>query len=593
MDKINNIRHSLAHIMALAIKRLYVDVKFGIGPVTDTGFFYDFKFPKDAPGETDLEKVEEEMKKIIKEDVEFVAKEVSADEAKEIFKDQPYKLELINDLVKYGTTDFGEIKNLKANEAKKLKANFTTHAIGEFTDLCRGGHVKRTSDIDPDSFKLIKTAGAYWRGNEKNDQLVRIYGVAFENKKELKKHLVMLEEAKKRDHRVIGKQMDLFSQHKLSPGSIFWHPKGMIIWRELEKFIREKNDAYGYGEISTPIIVKKELYEISGHWDHYRENGFWFDVDKETYVLKSMNCPESTLVYSNTPRSYRDLPLRLAEPTGKLHRNELTGTLGGLFRLRQFTQDDAHVYCRPDQIESEISSLIKYTKELYEVFGLPISFNLATKPEKAMGDLDLWEKAESDLENVLKKSGIDYKTKSKDGTFYGPKIDIHAKDAIGREHQLATIQLDFQMPERFKLEYTDEKGEKQQPVMIHRAIFGSFERFIGVLIEHFAGVFPTWLAPLQVVLLPVSEKQKKYCLEVGKKLRKERIRERIETAEETLGKRIREAEMQKVPYILVMGEKEVADGTVNVRSRKSNSQETINLDKFVFQIKKEIEERSL
>jgi threonyl-tRNA synthetase len=582
MDKINNVRHSLAHIMALAIKRLYKDVKFGVGPVTDTGFFYDFGFGE-APSENDLEKIEEEMKKIIKEDLEFVGKEVSADEAREIFsakggsasggKDQPYKLELIADLEK--------------------EEKITTYTVGEFVDLCRGEHVKKTGDIKSDSFKLTNLAGAYWRGDEKNDQLIRIYGIAFENKKKLKEHLTILEEAKKRDHRVLGRQLDLFSQHKSSPGSIFWHPKGMIMWRELEKFIREKNDNYNYGEVSTPIIVKKELFETSGHWDHYREDGFWFDVDKETYVLKPMNCPEATLIYSGATRSYRDLPLRLAEPTGKLHRNELTGTLGGLFRLRQFTQDDAHVFCRPDQIEGEVSSLIKYTKELYEVFGLSISFNFATKPEKAMGSANLWKKAEKSLEDVLKKSGIDYEIKAKDGTFYGPKIDIHAKDAIGREHQLATIQLDFQMPERFELEYIDEKNKKQQPIMIHRAIFGSFERFMGVLIEHFAGAFPTWLAPVQVVLLPVSEKQKKYCLGIDETLKGEGIREEMESSDETLGKRIRKAEMQKVPYIIVVGEKEMNDGTINVRSRKDSSQSTVKLDKFVSQIKKEIKERSL
>ena len=573
MNNLDNIRHSLAHIMALAIKRLYRDVKFGVGPVTDTGFFYDFGFSGNKPGDSDLEKIEKEMKKIIKEDLEFVGKEVDTDEAKKVFKDQPYKLELIDDLEK--------------------EEKITTYTVGDFIDLCRGGHVKKTGDIDSTSFKLISLAGAYWRGDEKNDQLLRIYGVAFENKKKLKEHLAMLEEAKKRDHRIIGRQMDLFSQHKSSPGSIFWHPKGMIIWRELEKFIREKNDNYNYGEVSTPVMVKKELFETSGHWDHYRKNGFWFDVDKETYVLKPMNCPEATLIYSSATRSYRDLPLRLAEPTGKLHRNELTGTLGGLFRLRQFTQDDAHVFCRPDQIENEVSSLIKYSKELYEVFGLPISFNFATKPEKAMGSADLWKKAEKSLEDVLKKSGIDYEIKAKDGTFYGPKIDIHAKDAIGREHQLATIQLDFQMPERFELEYIDEKNKKQQPIMIHRAIFGSFERFIGVLIEHFAGAFPTWLAPVQVALLPVSEKQKKYCLEISETLKKEGIRKEIESSDETLGKRIRKAEMQKIPYILVVGEKEEKDKSINVRKRKDSSQESLGLETFIKMLKNEIDSRAL
>ncbi len=587
---IENIRHSLAHIMALAIKRLYKDVKFGVGPVTETGFYYDFEFSKDYPSEDDLEKIEKEMKKIIKENLKFEREEIEEKEAKEIFSDQPYKLELIENLIKYGTTDFEEIKK---SETKDQKPEITIYAVEDFIDLCRGGHVKKTGDVDLKSFKLIKTAGAYWRGDEKNQMLTRIYGVAFKNEKELKEHLDMIEKAKKRDHRILGKKLDLFSQHNVSPGSIFWHPKGMVLWSEVEKVIREKNKKYGYGEISTPTMVKKELFETSGHWEHYRENGFWFDVENQTYVLKPMNCPEGTLIYSNKIRSYRDLPLRLAEPTGKVYRNELTGTLGGLFRLRQFVQDDGHSFCRPNQIEEEVKDLINYTQEVYELFNLPISFKFATKPDKAMGNDSLWQKAEKSLEDVLKKLSIDYKVKEKDGAFYGPKIDIHAKDAIGRDHQLTTIQLDFQMPERFDLEYIDEKGEAKRPVMIHRAILGSFDRFLGVVIEHFAGNFPVWLSPVQIEVIPIGENFVSYAEKVKKELEEHDIRVQLSDSSDTLGKRIRQAELEKIPYILVVGEKEEKDNKVNVRSRKNDSQETIKTNEFVNKVKEEIEKRSL
>lgn len=565
------IRHSLAHLLGAAVLELYPGSKLAIGPAVDDGFYYDIDIAGTV-SDADLPRVEETMRAILKTWKSFEGREVSAAEAREVFKGNPFKEEIISELEQKGET-------------------ITLYTSGEFTDLCRGGHVENIKDIDPKGFKLSRLAGAYWRGSEKNPQLTRIYGLAFASKKDLDAHLAILEEAKKRDHRVLAQQLDLFSQHGIAPGAIFWHPKGMVLWRELEKFIREKNDYYGYGEISTPIMVKKELYETSGHWDHYREDGFWFDMDEETYVLKPMNCPEATVVFSHSLRSYRDLPIRLSEPTGRLHRNELKGVLGGLFRVRQFTQDDAHIFCRPEQIESEISTLLTYTKEVYETFGLPISFRFATKPEKAMGDPALWEKAEAALEGVLKHLGIIYDLKPGDGAFYGPKIDIHAKDAIGREHQVATIQLDFQMPERFKLEYHDADGTVRRPVMIHRAIFGSFERFLGVLIEHYAGAFPLWLAPVQAAIVTVSDKHHQWGTAVLHALRHAGVRAELHDQNETLGKKIRAAELQKIPYILIVGDKEVEAQGAAVRARARGDLGLMRIEDFVSQLKEEIAER--
>ena len=591
-----HLRHSLAHLLGAAVLELYPDSKLALGPSIENGFYYDIDAMSKI-SDDDLPKIEKKMREILKTWEVFEEIKTTADEAKQIFADNPYKLELINELEKTDqsiTIYYSGPKDKIPSLDELLKIENCKLKIG-FVDLCRGGHVVSAKAINPEAFKLSHIAGAYWRGDEKNPQLTRIYGLAFATKKELDEHLAMLEEAKKRDHRILAQRLDLFSQHNVSPGAIFWHPKGMVIWKELEKFIREKNDRYGYGEVQTPIMVKKSLYEISGHWDHYREDGFWFNVDEETFVLKPMNCPEATLIYAHVPASYRDLSIRLSEPTGRLHRNELKGVLGGLFRVRQFTQDDAHIFCRPDQIEEEVSTLLRYTKELYETFGLPTSFRFATKPDNAMGDSKLWEEAESSLEEVLKKLKLKYELKPKDGAFYGPKIDIQAKDAIGREHQLATIQLDFQMPERFKLEYVDGDGTPKRPVMIHRAIFGSFERFIAVLIEHYAGAFPVWLSPIQVTVLPITEKQNKWAESVHEKLKEAGIRTEVDMNNETLGKKIRQAELQKVPYLLIVGEKEVKAKAVAVRQRGGGRLPTgkqdidqVKLDKFVAKVKKEI-----
>lgn len=392
-----------------------------------------------------------------------------------------------------------------------------------------------------------------------------------------------------KDHREIGQALDLFSFHDVAPGTVFWHGKGMVIWRELEKYLREKLDTLGYQEVSTPVMVKKELFEKSGHWQHYRENMFTLNVDGETYVLKPMNCPESTLIYASRTRSYRDLPIRMSEITDRLHRKELSGTLGGLLRVRQMTQDDAHHYVRPDQIESEVSSLMELIKEFYSHFKMPLSFNLATRPENSMGDPKIWSKAEKDLESVLKKAGVKYEIKDKDGAFYGPKIDINATDSQNREWTIATIQLDFQMPEKFELEYIDEDGSKKRPVMIHRAIAGTFERFIGIITEHFAGAFPVWLSPIQAAILPISDNRNDWALEVKKKLDLEKIRTEIDLNSETLGKKIREAELKKIPYLLIIGEKEERAGAVAVRQRGGGDIGQMKIDEFVKKILKEIE----
>src|SRR3989344_1688447 len=588
-SKIEHLRHSLAHLLGAAVLDLCPGSKLAIGPAVEDGFYYDIDIPEKI-SDTDLPKIEEKMRELLKTWGSFELIEIDEKDAKKIFTDNLYKLELIEEIAQKKEPVTLYYSGPKAKIPTKSELLETKNYKPEtgFLDLCRGGHVENIKDIKPDAFKLSRLAGAYWRGDEKNPQLTRIYGYAFGAKQELDDYLEMLEEAKKRDHRLLAQQLDLFSQHDVAPGAIFWHPKGMILWKELEQFIRAKNEAYGYGEVSTPVMVKKELYETSGHWDHYRESGFWFDVDKETYVLKPMNCPEAALIYSHTLRSYRDLPIRLAEPTGKLHRNELKGVLGGLFRVRQFVQDDAHVFCRPEQIDQEISDLLRYTKELYATFGLPVNFKFATKPDKAMGDPALWTKAEAALESVLKKLNIEYQTKEKDGAFYGPKIDIHAKDAIGREHQVATIQLDFQMPERFKLEYHDADGSVKRPVMIHRAIFGSFERFLGVLIEHYAGAFPLWLAPVQVAVINISEKQQAYAEGIYHKLKHAGIRAELRNENESLGKKIRAAETQKIPYLFIVGDKEVEKESVAVRKHARGDAGVMAVDTAVAQIQEEI-----
>ena len=566
------LRHSLAHLLAAAVLELWPDAKPAIGPAIENGFYYDFDFPKPL-SDADLLKIESKMREILKDWDRFEGKEISKAEALKFFQDNAYKKELIEEI---------------AGKGEKI----TSYTSGNFTDLCRGRHVESAKKINPDAFKLTHLAGAYWRGSEKNKMLTRIYGLTFGTKKELDEHLKVLEEAGKRDHRELGKRLDLFSFHSIAPGGVFWHGKGMIVWRELEKFMRQNLDELGYEEISTPVMVKKEVFETSGHWQHFRKDMFSFEVEGETFVLKPMNCPESTYIFSSRVRSYKDLPLRLSEITDRLHRNELSGTLNGLFRVRQLSQDDAHIYCRPDQIEDEIKKLIDLAKKIYKQFNLPLTFKLATRPDKFMGDPLLWDKAEASLEKALKDSKLKYEVKPKDGAFYGPKIDVHINDALSRDWQVATIQLDFQMPERFKLEYTDKDGSAKRPVMIHRAIFGAFERFIGILIEHYAGAFPLWLSPVQTIVLPINDEVKKYAAQISEGMKKAGVRVETDSRNLTIGKKIREATMQKIPYQIIIGEKEAKSEKIAVRTREGKDLGQMKLDVFLKKILQEIKNKS-
>ncbi len=564
--------HSSAHLMAEAIEALFTGTKFGIGPAIEQGFYYDIDMNEHTLSPDDLAKIEEKMNELSKRDVPFIREEKSWEEAFAFFtkKKDSYKLELLDEL-----------------KGKTI----TLYHHGNFTDLCSGPHIPSTGRIK--AIKLLSAAGAYWRGSEKNKMLQRIYGITFPSQKELDEYIFRIEEAKRRDHRKLGKELELFVFHNIAPGAPFWLPKGMIIFRELEKFLREELDRNGYQEINTPILVKKDLWEQSGHWAHYRENMFLVENDETTYALKPMNCPESTYVYRNKIRSYKDLPLRYSE-IGRLHRNEISGALGGMFRVRQITMDDAHIYCRTDQILSEVNSLIDLVTRFYSIFGLKPIYNLSTRPDEAMGDIKLWEQAEESLKKALESKNITYNLKPKDGAFYGPKIDVQIEDAIGREWQIATIQIDFVMlPERFELEYIAEDGSRQRPVAIHRAIFGSFERFVGIITEHFAGAFPTWLSPVQAVILPITDALNDYAQQVFHALKNANVRIELDFRNEKVGFKIREWELKKVPYMLVIGEKEKSNHTVSIRQHKKGDIGANPLNDFIQKIVKEISEKAL
>ncbi len=564
--------HSSAHLMAEAVEYIFPGTKFGIGPPIEQGFYYDIDMGDHALTSDDLARIEEKMYEFAKRDVSYVRQEKLWDEAVTFFKKKgdPYKLELLD-----------ELRNEK----------ITFYRQGNFTDLCYGPHIPSTGRIK--AIKLLSVAGAYWRGDERNKMLQRIYGISFPSTKELDDYLFRLEEAKRRDHRKLGKELELFVFHSISPGAPFWLPKGMIVFRELEKFLRLELDKRGYQEISSPILVRKDLWERSGHWTHYKENMFFFETENTVYSLKPMNCPESTYVYADKVRSYRDLPLRFSE-IGRLHRNEVSGALGGMFRVRQITMDDAHIYCRPDQILEEINQLIGLISHFYSVFGLKPSYNLSTRPENGMGDPKLWESAERNLEDALVKNGINFRLKQKEGAFYGPKIDAEVEDALGRAWQVATIQLDFVMlPERFALEYIDADGSRKRPIAIHRAIFGSFERFIGILTEHFAGFFPTWLAPIQAVVLPITDAQLDYGRTVQEKLRSHDIRCALDERSEKIGYKIRDWETKKIPYMLVVGEKEKTSKEVAVRVHKRGDIGVWAVERFIERIREEIASKSL
>ncbi|MBE0467630.1 MAG: threonine--tRNA ligase, partial [Candidatus Desulforudis sp.] len=552
-------RHSTSHILAQAVKRLYPEARLAIGPAIADGFYYDFDVPRTFTPE-DLERIEREMEAIVAADLPFERFELPRDQALQLVRraGEEYKAELISGLGPDEVISF--------------------YRQGEFVDLCAGPHVPSTGRIK--AFKLLSVAGAYWRGDERNKMLQRIYGTSFPKASLLKDHLFRLEEAKRRDHRKLGVELDLFSVHESGPGFPFFHPKGMVLRNQLEDFWRHEHAKNGYQEIRTPIILRQELWERSGHWDHYKENMYFTSIDDENYAIKPMNCPGGILVYRSKLHSYRELPIRLGE-LGLVHRHELSGVLHGLMRVRCFTQDDAHIYCRPGQVEEEIVRIIDLTEYFYrEIFGFDYHVELSTKPEKAMGSDEVWELATNALRGALETRGLKYKVNEGDGAFYGPKIDFHLRDCLGRTWQCGTIQVDFLMPEKFELHYIGEDGERHRPVMIHRVIYGSLERFIAILTEHFAGAFPVWLAPVQARVFPITDRHGPYAREVTETLGRAGIRVEFDGRNEKVGYKIREAQVQKIPYMLVVGDRELESGTVAVRHRAEGDLGAMTLDAF-------------
>jgi threonyl-tRNA synthetase len=563
------LRHTAAHIMAQAVKRLYPDVKLAIGPSIENGFYYDFDADFPITPEM-LESIEKEMEKIVKEDYKLERFELSRDEAIKYMQDrnETYKVELIGDIPEGEAISF--------------------YKQGEFVDLCAGPHVPSIGKVK--AFKLLNVAGAYWRGNEKNKMLQRIYGTAFSKKSELEEYLNLLEEAKKRDHRKLGKELEIFAIMEEGPGFPFFLPKGMIIRNELENFWRQEHQKRGYKEIKTPIILNESLWHRSGHWDHYKENMYFTKIDEQDFAVKPMNCPGGILVYKSQMHSYRELPLRLGE-LGLVHRHEISGALHGLMRVRCFTQDDAHIFMLPSQIKDEVLGVINFIDYVYKLFGFEYHVELSTRPENSMGSDEDWEHATNSLIEALNSAGLEYKVNEGDGAFYGPKIDFHLKDCLGRTWQCGTIQLDFQMPERFDLYYIGEDGEKHRPVMIHRVIFGSIERFIGILIEHYAGAFPTWLAPVQVKILPVTDRANEYAKEIEEKLKEMNVRAESDLRNEKIGYKIREAQLQKVPYMIILGDKEVENRNISLRSRKEGDLGAMEFEAFAARIREEIDKK--
>ncbi len=563
------IRHSTAHLLAQAVKRLYPDAKFGVGPVIENGFYYDIEMTHTLVPE-DLDVIEREMKKIVSENFQVVRKEVTRVEASQMFEHDYLKLEL-----------------LEAIPAEEL---VTIYEQGEFIDLCRGPHVPSTNKLQ--QFKLMNISGAYWRGDSNNQMLQRIYGVAFATKEDMDEYFMFLEEAEKRNHRKLGKELELFMFSEEAPGMPFYLANGQIIRNELENFLRGLQTSYDYKEVRTPLMMNQRLWEQSGHWQHYKENMYFTQIDEQKFALKPMNCPGHMLIYKNDLHSYRDLPIRMAE-FGQVHRHEFSGALNGLLRVRTFCQDDAHIFVTPEQIEDEITLALQIIDRVYKVFGFEYEIELSTRPDDYMGELSLWDKAEQALENVLNRLNFPYKINEGDGAFYGPKIDIHIQDAIKRSHQCATVQLDFQLPEKFDLTYVNEDNEKVRPVVIHRAVFGSIDRFLGILIEHFGGAFPLWLAPKQVQIIGVSDVQTAYVQKVASELRQANIRVAIDGRNEKLGRKIRDAQLQKVPYIVVLGDQELENGTVTVRAYKQVGLKTMSFEEFAQQLQREVEGKQM
>jgi threonyl-tRNA synthetase len=586
-NNLNNLRHSAAHLLAAAVLRIWPDTKLTIGPAIESGFYYDFDF-KEPISDTDLPKIEKMMVKTLTDWSTFTHREVSEDEAREYYKDNPYKLELIDEIVSKGE-------------------KITFYKAGYFEDLCRGGHSENPKK-DIGAFKLLSIAGAYWRGNEKNPMLTRIYATAFPTQKELDEYLTMLEEARRRDHKKIGKELELFTFHETSPGMTYWLPKGVTLYNELYSFARSMYKKYGYTEVMTPQLNKKELYETSGHWSHYKDDMFVADMarldstgarqgEHEAFGIKPMNCPNAMVIFKSKTRSYNDLPLRLGD-TSLLHRYERSGTLNGLFRTRQFRQDDAHIFITNEQISEEFTQIMRMIEDMYAPFNLSYRLRFGTRPDKFMGEEKDWDMAENALERILKESGKEYFKADGEGAFYGPKVDILMKDAIGREWQTGTIQLDFQQPKNFELKYTDSDGTEKMPVVFHRAIYGSLERFLGVLIEHYVGALPIWLAPIQVSVLPISDKVSQYANTVFEKINESGVRVELDNSNQTIGAKIREATLQKVPYLSIIGEKEESESNrvgkeiISVRTRDGQDLGNLELSEFSERLKKEIEKKT-
>ena len=563
-------RHTTSHILAQAIKRLYPDTKLAIGPAIDDGFYYDVDSETVFTPEI-LEQLEAEMRKICKEKIPLERFELPRDEALELVKNEPYKVELINDLPEGETISF--------------------YKQGDFTDLCAGPHMDSTGRIKGNAIKLTSCTGAYWRGDSNRKMLQRIYGTCFPKKEELEEYLARIEEAKKRDHRKIGRELGLFMLTDEGPGFPFFLPKGMVLKNTLIDYWREVHKRSGYVEVSTPMILNRHLWETSGHWFHYKENMYTTKIDEEDFAIKPMNCPGGMLVYKSEPHSYRDLPLRVGE-LGLVHRHELSGALHGLFRVRCFTQDDAHIFMTWDQMKDEIKGVVKLFDEVYSLFGLKYEIELSTMPDDHMGDEKDWEFAQNTLKEAITEMGKSYVINEGDGAFYGPKLDFHLEDSLGRTWQCGTIQLDMQLPERFELEYVGADGEKHRPVMIHRVVFGSIERFIGVITEHYAGAFPTWLAPVQVKLMPITDRSKEYAEEIYQKLFDAGIRVESDYRNEKIGYKIREAQLQKIPYMLVIGDKEAEAGLVSVRTRSGGDEGTMTIKDFMEKISEEIKTRA-
>jgi threonyl-tRNA synthetase len=556
--KLDTLNHSTSHIMAFAIKKLYPDVRFAIGPSIKNGFYYDFDIDKTIVPE-DLKNIEKEMEKIIKENYRFEKEVISKDEAREIFKDNPYKIELIN-----------EIKD-------KIVSIYTS---GDFIDLCAGPHIESSGKVG--AFKLLSIAGAYWRGDEKNKMLTRIYGTAFYNKDDLKNYLEKIEKAKRSDHRIIGRDLELFTFHDEAPGFPFFHPRGMVLQNAILEYWREEHIKEGYQEVKTPVILSNDLWKISGHWDNYKDNMYFVQIDECEYAIKPMNCPGAIIVYKSNQHSYREFPIRYAE-MGLVHRHEKSGVLHGLFRVRNFTQDDAHIFCLESQLKEEIIKIMNLVDRIYKVFGFSdYHVEISTRPLKRIGSDEVWDKAENTLKEVVTSKNLQYKLNEGEGAFYGPKIDFHIKDCLDRTWQCATIQLDFSMPEKFDIEYTGEDNQRHRPAMIHRVVLGSLERFIGILIEHYSGNLPPWLAPVQVVVLPISEKFYEYTSDVYNTLKENGYRTEIDNRIESLSKKIRQAELAKIPYMLIVGEKEEQAQTVTIRRKTGDDIKNIKLQDFMY-----------